>query len=221
MDFVRAANRAPEGRSIIALPSTSRDRAPFAHRRAARRRGGDDPAGRRRLRRHRVRHRRTEGPHPRRARPRADRDRRPRLPRRTGARERASGVAGALSAPPRPQAAARPGEHRNDMSREARDWWPGAAAPRQAPAARRRARRSGVAARSPRRTGTPTSPDRAAPGEPGQLALDLGEPGAPCREFFALAQLAPQLSSRRKPGSICPPARTCGTVDPGFRRNDI
>jgi len=26
MDFVRAANRAPEGRSIIALPSTSRDR---------------------------------------------------------------------------------------------------------------------------------------------------------------------------------------------------
>jgi len=27
MDFVRAANRAPEGRSIIALPSTSRDRA--------------------------------------------------------------------------------------------------------------------------------------------------------------------------------------------------
>ena len=29
MDFVRAANRAPEGRSIIALPSTSRDRRPF------------------------------------------------------------------------------------------------------------------------------------------------------------------------------------------------
>src|SRR5258706_12824650 len=26
MDFVRAANRAPEGRSIIALPSTNRDR---------------------------------------------------------------------------------------------------------------------------------------------------------------------------------------------------
>ena len=26
MDFVRAANRAPEGRSIIALPATSRDR---------------------------------------------------------------------------------------------------------------------------------------------------------------------------------------------------
>ena len=39
MDFVRAANRAPEGRSIIALQSTSRDRTPFAHRRAACRTG--------------------------------------------------------------------------------------------------------------------------------------------------------------------------------------
>ena len=94
MDFVRAANRAPEGRSIIALPSTSRDR---RHSRIVARLAGrdrDDAARRRRLRRHRARHRRAERPHPGRTRPRDDRDRRPGVPRRTGARRRAAAVVG-------------------------------------------------------------------------------------------------------------------------------
>ena len=85
MDFVRAANRAPEGRSIIALPVDEPRPAPFAHRRAAAGRHRDDAAGRRRLRCYRTRHRRVEGPHAGRARRSDDRDRRPGLPRRVAA----------------------------------------------------------------------------------------------------------------------------------------